>query len=199
MIESLSSGKSAYFSNGEEIKLFTQLFNRYLGRYVQIHKMYISCEGYQILIRIRSAAVLRRLYTLRMRSKKRVNRKEFMEEPWRIVSEQIRIFHSVYVKEVNKMRGRKGVLVQSRFGRYYFERKEEFKEYEARMEKRREEIRGQARGEYGVSRQVRAGVKWGIYRCKEWVERYMDKSFHNDVVSKLIKNTKNLQNQKNTS
>ena len=34
MIESLSSGNSGYFENSEEIKIFKNLFKRYLGKYV---------------------------------------------------------------------------------------------------------------------------------------------------------------------
>ena len=189
MIESLSSGNSGYFENSEEIKIFKNLFKRYLGKYVEIYKQYISCEGYQIMLRVRSSSVIRRIYKISNNKRGRVGRIEFVMEPWRIVSEQIRILHSVYVKVVNKIRGRKGVLVQQRYSRYYFVDEEELMAYMKNMEVRKKKVRGQEDEKYRVSEELESGVRWGDYRCKEWVESAMDKEFQGYVVSKLVKYT----------
>ena len=184
--KSLSSGNSAYFESKQEIDLFKRLFHRYLIGYVEIYKIYISSEGYELMVRLKSGSVLRRVYTRENNKRGRVSRLAFIIEPWRIVSERIRIFHSVYVKAVNKIRERKGVLVQQKYSRYYFSGEQEFQEYVEDMEKGKREIIGQENAKYRVKVGVKSGVRWGLYRCKGWVESIMSIEFQNYVVSKLV-------------
>ena len=186
--ESLAGGRSCYFESDEEVELFRRLWRRYMGSYIETHKMYLSSEGYQVLMRIRKDRIIKDNYIKRcMRSKKELNAK-FLEEPWRIISEQMRIFHSTYVKCVNKIRSREGVLVKSSYRRYYFETKEEFEIYECVM-KEGKEIESQRNRKYGVSREWVNGVNWLMIRGVEWVESFAGRGFTNNVVSKLIKTT----------
>lgn len=191
LFESLASGKSCYFESEEEIKNFRSLFSRYLSECVEIHKMYLSSEGYQILLRVKSLRVLRMMYKKRCERRGVEVKKAYMDEVWRIVSEQMRIFHSVYVKSSNRIRGRKGVLVQSRFSRYYFDSKEEYEKYKEQMEERGEEIKGQIKEAYSVSNRWKLKVRWGIVRGFEWVESAKDVALKDYVVNKMLLMTRN--------
>ena len=188
LIESKATARNCYFENEEEIEVFRKLFKRYLGGYIEIHKMYFSSEGYQILRRVRGKGVLRKKYIKKCEKKGRVARNDYWEEPWRIVSEQIRIFHSVYAKWVNGERERCGGLVQERYGRYYFESREEFGQYIESME-RGSEIKGQRNKKYEVEESWKKGVRWGFLRGLEWVGSAVGAGFQNYVVYELIKNT----------
>ncbi len=188
MLESLSSGNSCYFETDEEIKIFKQLALRYLAAYVHIHRLYVSSEGYHLLVEVKSQSVLRRNYTRRCNAKGKEINVLFYKETWRIVSEQIRILHSTFVKAANKCRDRKGVLVQKRYGRYYFESMEEFDGYIDCMD-RGAEIQGQKNNRYRVRVSWKLGIRWGIFRCKEWVLGLCVVDFRDYVVSNLIKNT----------
>ena len=138
--------------------------------------MYLSSEGYQILLRVRGKAVLKRVYNDSCKKKGHEPNKLFLEEGWRIVSEQIRIFHSVYAKWVNGERDRTGGLVKERYSRYYFDSEESYNEYVSKME-RGERILGQRNNRYRVSERWVELVNWGFIRSVGWVEKYMDAGF----------------------
>ncbi len=188
LFESLSSGRSCYFESDEEVRIFRVLFRRYINDFCEIHKMYLSSEGYRIFLRVRGAGVLRKRYVERCDKKGKPVKKEYIEEEWRIVSEQMRIFHSVYVKSVNRIRGREGVLVQSRYRRYYFEDLAGFRVCEEEMD-RGKEIEGQVNRLYRVSKRWKTGVSWGVVRGKDFVEGLMDIGFQHYVIQKLINYT----------
>ncbi len=188
LFESLSSGRSSYFENNEETELFKRLWRRYMRGYIETHKIYLSSEGYHILLRIRDRKKLILKYVgICERRDKGVNI-DYLKEPWRIVSEQVRIFHSTYVKRVNRLRGREGGLVKQRFRRFYFESVDEFRDYEEEMDEGKE-IRGQRNARYRVSARWVKGVNWVGVRSLEWVESAMNQHFNNHVVSKIVKLT----------
>ncbi len=189
MIESMATARSCYFESNEEIEKFRTLFARYLGGYVDIHKMYVSSEGYQILIRVRKLDQIMKKYNMMCRKKSKPINQKFKEEPWRIISEQMRIFGSVFAKWINANRDRSGGLVKARYGRYYFSSHEEFQRYCEKMESC-EQVRSQQNEKYQVSEHWIKRVKWVFFRGVEWVESLMNKPFKNDVVLKLIHSTK---------
>jgi hypothetical protein len=188
LFESLASGRSCYYESEEEVQLFQKLFKRYMEKYVEIHKMYLSSEGYQILLRVRLKETVLRNYRKECEKEGKETKGEYIKEPWRIISEQMRKFKSLYVRAVNKIRRREGVLVKGRFMRYYFESKEVFDDYINKMDSG-ERIRSQRNGKYGVSERWVRKVKWSFVRGKEWVEMLMDRAFQKLVVSKLILKT----------
>ena len=159
-----------------------------MNRYVEIHKMYLSREGYHILLRVRTKGALVGNYIKTCTKKDKQPKLKFLEEPWRIVSEQMRQFKSLYVKTINKIRGRKGVLVQSRYCRYYFESKEEYEEYYDKMETG-EKIESQEKVEYMVKEGYEKRVNWMFLRSKEWVGSVCSRVFQDLVVEKMIKLT----------
>lgn len=186
LFESLSSGLSCYFENEIEIQHFKIFLERYLGKYIRVHKLFFSSEGYQLLLKIRSRDCLIKRYLDDCERRGKMFNREFIEEPWRIISEQIRILHSTYVKKVNKLRCRKGVLVQQRYKRYYFSGEQELNEYMEEMQ-REKEIEAQSNVRYRVGKVWKEGVDWGRIRRKMFGEGSMAKRFQNHVVSKLVK------------
>lgn len=188
VIESIASAKSCYFETDKEAQIFKTLLSRYLEKYVEIHKIYLSSEGYQVLLRVRMKETILRNYRKCCKRRNKVEKAMMLKEPWRIVSEQMRQFKSLYVKTVNKLRGRKGVLVQSRYRRYYFEQEEEYRLYEREMDCGKE-ILSQENREYGVERRRIRKVNWGLIRGREWVESVTWWGFRNLVVSKLVRYT----------
>lgn len=191
LFESLSSSRSSYFESNNEVDFFKKLFERYLKKYIRIHRMYLSSEGYQVLVTLRQKSTIRGRYIENCKKRNKVIRQSFVEEVWRIVSEQIRIFHSVYVKSVNKSRGRKGVLVQKRYERFIFSSVAEFEAYVAKMDGGKE-ISGQEKVKYSLAKKWRGRVSWGVFRGVLWVEGVMDRVFRGFVVSKLVTSTLSL-------
>ncbi len=191
LFESKVCGRNCYFENKNEIHKFEKLWKRYLSSYTEVYRMYISSEGYQVLLRIRTKDTLKRNYSLRcMKSESKV-RPEFLKSPWKIVSEQIRIFHSVFAKYINRLRDRQGALVQSKFKRYHFTTKEEFQSYRFKMN-RGGEIKGQRNVKYRVGEVWKKGVDWVYFRGEEWGERFGFRRFPDHVIHKLILYTKKL-------
>jgi len=188
LFKSVASGRSCYFESEVEIDLFKKLFSRYLSKFVKVQRMYLSTEGYHILLRVRDRDTLLSNYCRSLEKVGKVAKPQFVKEVWRIVSERIRIFHSVFVKAVNALRGRMGVLVQNRYKRYYFESKEEWEDYFKKMEGG-EEIKSQRNGMYGVGLWWKKLVDWREVRGKKWVESTEHNEFHNYVVRKLINKT----------
>ncbi len=193
MIESLVSSRSCYFEKEGEARIFRRLFKRYMESYFHIHKMYLSSEGYQILIRVKSKQAVLKNYKLSRLKEGKEPKDQFIKEPWRIISEQIRQFHSLFARTVNKLRDRKGVLVQERYGRYYFEDEDEYLVYLKEMDGGKE-IAGQRNEDNRRGIRWRGEVLWGVLRGVEWVESAMSTVFRHLVVSKLIISTKTLHN-----
>lgn len=198
VFESLASGNSCYFESEQEIEIYVSLFKRYISKFVKVHKMYLSAEGYQISLKVRGTGVLIKEYEKLCGKRRKEAKSEFLEEPWKIVSEQIRVFHSVYVKKVNAIRGRKGVLVQRNYTRYSFESVEEYELYMEKMDQK-EEIVPQERERYRVKKSWVEQVKWDIVRGVRFVERLMDKAFQDFVGRDFINNTLSLHTKKHNT
>ncbi len=188
LIESLAVCRNCYFESKEEAERFKNLFVRYVGSYVEIDKMYLSSSGYHILLRIKSFAYLRNRYTKECNRRGKQVRGIFIEEPWRIISEQMRIFHSRYVKWINEKRDRSGGMVKERYSRYYFSSEEEYEIYKNKMGQK-EQLKGQRNKRYELSERWLSLVNWEVLRGGEWVNSLMNRAFRKYVVEKLVKST----------
>jgi hypothetical protein len=191
LFESLAGSRSCYFESDEELDHFRMLFRRYMLKYVDLHKMHVSSEGYQLLLRVKSKAILKRQYKNECEKKEKKAIQKYLDEPWRIVSEKMRVFHSVYVKAINKMRDREGVLVQKSYKRYYFSEVEQFESYIEKIANQKD-IVGQRNNRYRVSKTWVNLVEWAFFQSVEWVESLMSRVFRNYVVSKLVNLTLHL-------
>jgi hypothetical protein len=150
--------------------------------------MYLSSEGYQILISLKATNKIKQKYVINCKRKEKAIKSEYIEEPWRIISEQMRIFGSVYAKWVNKERDRSGGLVKERYNRYYFDSKAEFSEFVLEMDKGKE-VKSQRNVRYEVGLKWISGVNWLIVRGVGFVESLMSSTFQNYVVGNLVELT----------
>lgn len=192
LLESKSSGRSCYFESEMEIEVFRYLVRVYLKPYVELNKMYLSAEGYQLLVRIKQRNELTKRYRARIQKQGKEPKSLFISEPWRIVSEQMRIMLSLYVRKANKLRGREGVLVKSSYERRYFDDVNELEEYVEEMDKGKE-IEGQSDKRYRVSERWKMKVDWERVRgALSDVGRH----FHDLVLLNLVEITFQWHNSK---
>ena len=169
VFESLASANSVFFKSEKEIKIFKKLFKLYVSRYMDINKLYVDASGYQAVVRIKQRKTLLKNYRTECNEKKRDPKKEIVKNPWRIISEKMRIFKSIFVKAINKLRGREGVLVKHSFKKYYFESIEEYNLYVVEMESGKH-ISSQRNQEYSLSRSDSKILNWMKYRAGKWAE-----------------------------
>ncbi len=188
LFESLSSANSSFFESEEEIDIFKRLMNRYMSKYLEIHRMFIDRTGYQVLVRVRQRRTLRMNYKIRCEERDKEVKKSLLETPWKIVSEMMRIFKSLYVRAINRIRGREGVLVKQNYKKYYFENEEEYREYLERKEAG-ERIRSQKNEEYERGLVRNGGLDWVRGRVLEWGGVFDFKGFQGLVGLNLIKTT----------
>ena len=188
IFESLSSSKSAYFNSDEEIRIFRVLLSRYLGKYIHIHRIYIDVGGYQLLLKLKGKQSIISQYSKECAQRDKLERTDFIAEPWRIISEKIRIFHSTYAKTVNKLRGREGVLVKNKYAKYYFEDLDEATKYVAIMDTGGP-IVSQSSKNFQVIKDFTDVTNWLFYRTIDWLESAMDKLFQDFVGRKLVNST----------
>lgn len=188
LFESKSSARSCYFESDLEIHIFKKLLRRYLSKYVEFHHLHISSEGYEILLRTRTKETVIQHYRLGREIKKKSIKEQFINEPWRIISEQMRIFLCLYAKTVNKKRGRQGVLVQKRFERRYFSGVEEVQEYVEELN-RGKEVESQRKIKYRVEESWKKGISWWRFRGKKWGESVGCIDFQDHVLRKLVNRT----------
>lgn len=97
----------------------------------------------------------------------------------------MRIFKSTFVKAINKLRGREGVLVKNSFKKQYFETEQEYEDYIAEMEKGLP-IKSQSSAYFSRKRIETKISNWRFYRAKKWAEMLMDKQSQNFVACKTI-------------
>ncbi len=121
-----ASANSCFIENLREAKLFIRLVNRYLKDYVKVHDYLLTAEGWLIQVTIRSRKQV--LQAFGAQKACRLVGSDSIET-WRIISEQVRLMLSQYVKRTNKMEGRSGSKVKESYHRYYFSSAREAQEY----------------------------------------------------------------------
>lgn len=133
MIQGCSTANSPFFENELDCKLFLRLADRFLSDYMKILNFQNNRDGWVMLISTKTAADIKRAYYgRRMRSKK--CKIEFVyNEVWQMLSDQIRIFLSTYVKATNYRTGRTGGKVRRRYERFVFESEAEAEEVNAKL------------------------------------------------------------------
>ena len=57
------------------------LFQRYLGAYVEIDRIYLSSVGYQILIRLKGIKRLKDMYISKCKRRKKAIKEDYINEP----------------------------------------------------------------------------------------------------------------------
>lgn len=118
LLKSVACSNTVYFESLMDCKTFLRLANRHLKDYLYIHEYMLTKDGWVILARMKSKSKILEAY----RKKRERNEKGPKElPPWKIISEQIRLFISGFVTKYNEGTGREGSLVKRPYERYYFE------------------------------------------------------------------------------
>lgn len=121
LIRGASTSNCPFFENESDCALFLELADRFLGDYVTITSFQNNRDGWAMIIKTKSAISIKAAYYAR-RAKSAKCKKEFeYKEVWRMLSDQVRIFLSTYVKATNYRSGRKGGKVRCRYERFLFE------------------------------------------------------------------------------
>ena len=167
LLKSHSCGNTCFFESQEEIKLFKRLLKINLKKYLRIHHVVLGIEGYQMLVKVKDSRTLISNYQKELSRSGKTIKPIYLEEPWRIISEKIRIMHSVYAKTINKLRERTGVLVKSKYRRYYFESVNEAIKY---IEDDTIEIqKSQLNSKYCANPDHSYILNWAFYKTKKWL------------------------------
>ena len=121
LIEGAVTANSSFFENESDCKDFMRLADKHLGEYLSINSFQNNRDGWVMIITTKSAQEIRQAYDLRRVKSKKCKAGCAHYEIWRILSDQIRILLSTYVKITNATSGRRGGKVRGNYRRYVFE------------------------------------------------------------------------------
>jgi len=125
LIEGASVANSPFFESEADCKLFLSLTDRYLADYLFINCFQNSRDGWAMIITTKSVEAIRSAYENRRKQSKKCKEDCAHHEIWRMLSDQIRIMLSTYVKATNENTGRTGGKVRGKYKRFVFESVEE--------------------------------------------------------------------------
>lgn len=135
LIRGASAANSPFFEKEEDCKLFLRLADRFLKDYLRINCFQNNRDGWVMLIVTRSSRDIKRAYYSRRSKSKKCQKKFEYKVVWQMLSDQIRILLSTYVKATNRKTGRSGGKVRCRYERFVFESEEEMESTRAAMER----------------------------------------------------------------
>lgn len=134
LITGASVANSAFFEQEDDCKMFLELADHYLGQYLKITRFQNNRDGWAMIITTKTADAIMRAYKIRRSLSKKCKKEFELKEVWRVLSDQIRIFLSTYVKRTNGATGRIGAKVRHRYERFVFESDAEALETQANLE-----------------------------------------------------------------
>ena len=137
LIEGAVTANSSFFENEADCKDFIRLADKYLGEYLWINSFQNNRDGWVMIITTKSVQTIRDAYHLRRSKSKKCKAGCAHYEIWRILSDQIRILLSTYVKSTNKKSGRTGGKVRGNYKRYIFESVEEAEQMKQKLSKQK--------------------------------------------------------------
>ena len=114
LIEGTSVANSPFFESEADCKLFLSLADKYLAGYMLINCFQNSRDGWVMIVTTKSAKAIRTAYENRRKQSKKCKEDCAHHEIWRMLSDQIRIMLSTYVKATNENTGRTGGKVKVR-------------------------------------------------------------------------------------
>lgn len=125
LIRGASTACSPFFESVEHCRLFLRLADRFLSDYLRITSFQNNRDGWAMIIATRSADEIKRAYLARRACSQKCKKEYEFSEVWQMLSDQIRILLSTYVRTTNFSTGRTGAKVRRRYERYVFESEEE--------------------------------------------------------------------------
>lgn len=131
-----STARDLFFDDDQDIVEFKELFERMLCGYLQVYRMLLYKDQWFIAIKLNNKEQIKKQYLYDRDRSKKANRANDYHEPWRMISERVRVFLCNFVANTNKRKNRKGGKVSSSYKRYYFtnlsEMENEMKNWEER-------------------------------------------------------------------
>ena len=137
LIEGAVTANSSFFENEADCKDFMRLADEHLGAYLSINSFQNNRDGWVMIITTKSTQAIRTAYRLRRARSKKCKAGCAHYETWRILSDQIRILLSTYVKNTNQKSGRRGGKVRGNYKRYVFESVEEVEQMKQTLSKQK--------------------------------------------------------------
>ncbi len=134
LIRGSSSANSSFFECENDAKYFLKLVDRFLGEYMSVNSFQNNRDGWVLIISTRSVEEIRTAYAKRRAQSNKCNPAYAHSEVWRILSDQVRILLSTYVKWTNSHTGRTGGKVKRNYERFIFESLEEALEMKENLE-----------------------------------------------------------------
>ena len=174
MIKGETSANSVFFENAKEARLFLNLVDHYLKAFVEVNRFQNTKDGWILIITLKSEGEIREAYRKRREASKKCKEEFCLDEVWRIISDQVRILLSTYVKTTNSRNNRNGGKVRSSYKRYYFEHIAEAIEEMKKMDEQ-EIDQSQANKRYhgaeGLFEMTEKEVKESIYFGCKWLKK----------------------------
>lgn len=121
MIRGASTANSPFFETKEDCKLFLKFADRFLKKFMKITRFQNNRDGWVMLVATRSPVEIKSAYFARRANSDKCKKEFEYKEVWQMLSDQIRIFLSTFVKASNYRTGRTGGKVRRRFERYIFD------------------------------------------------------------------------------
>lgn len=134
LIRGSSVSHTPFFEHQQDCRVFLELVDHYLKDYVSISSFQNNPNGWVMIITTKSAELIKKAYKARRALSKKCKKEFEFQEVWQMLSDQIRILLSTYVKKTNQATGRKGSKVRHRYERFVFESAQEALEVEAQLE-----------------------------------------------------------------
>lgn len=137
LIRGSSTANSALFEGIDDCQQFLELADHYLKEYLTVSSFQNSRDGWVMIVATKSEALIKQAYSARRSLSKKCKEEFELKEVWRMLSDQVRIFLSTYVKKINRRTGRKGAMVRHRYERFVFESEEEALQMKVKLEEER--------------------------------------------------------------
>ncbi len=137
LIRGASVSNSPFFETEDDCKYFLKLADEHLEPYLKINNFQNNRDGWLMIISTNSSDAIKKAYKLRRSHSKKCKKVHEHKEIWRMLSDQVRILLSTYVKGANARSGRSGGKVKSNYERFVFESTEEVLEMKEKMESER--------------------------------------------------------------
>lgn len=119
LLRGRATANSNYFENSEEKQKFKVMANQYLGNYMRIMEYNLKRDGWEMVVKIRNKATIKKYFELWRFSGK--SKKQNYKEIWKILSEMVRVWLNQYSNWANRQKGREGSLVAEKYQRFLFD------------------------------------------------------------------------------
>jgi hypothetical protein len=168
LIEGAGTANSPFFENEAHCHAFLKLADKHLGAFLSINSFQNNRDGWVMIITTKSAETIREAYRLRRAKSKKCKVSCAHHEVWRMLSDQIRIMLSTFVKSTNAKSGRTGGKVRGNYKRYVFENVDEVEQMKETLSKQNHD-QSQTLKRYSPSKKLfnvkNKQMKRSIYMC----------------------------------